>query len=151
MAKHLQKHQAAKIAVRKEEAQLVEIDTKKMTVHLQKISIQDIVLKMQNSVKDGLACYLLSYNIPAKQKIYFYQIADYLLDNVVANKAIVRPIRSTLLFLSTETLPQIQNKFSNHFPHITFVVARLNRTDFPKIKYGNASLQKALDIIIAKH
>lgn len=109
------------------------------------ITIEKLVIEMKKSITKVVKCYAFSYDIPSKQKIYAYQIVDYLLSELCYNDKIIRPAKSTLLFLSTENLIKVQKKLNKKFPTINFVLVRLNRRYFPKIKYGDKSLQRAID------
>ena len=127
-------------------AQKVSMKREKNRVTITNTVTEEIVLEIKQWGNTH-ACYLLSFNISKKtgeKPLHMYQIVDFLLDNIVFDYKLVRPIRSTFIFVSNLKLPEIQNKFSNAFSSVEFVIGRLNRTEFPAMKHCNKQLQTAI-------
>lgn len=133
----------------KEEKTSVEVSGKTMTV--KHTMVEELVIQLKDTISTHNRCYMLSFNIPSKQKVYGYQVVNFLLDNIVYGNKLARPVRSTFLFIAQDTnVSQIQTKLRAAFPVISFVLVRVNRQDFPAIRYGNPQLQIAINKLIAE-
>lgn len=90
----------------------------------------------QLAKKEKKACFMLSFEHPDGRKMKVTDMVGQLaLDSMFSH--VKQPLKTSILFVSDKRLLTLQNHIHNKFPELKFVLVRLNRDGFPKLRYCN--------------
>lgn len=121
------KNQHEETTIRKENGRLTIAQNKQS-------SISEILILAQ---KEKRKCYLLCYNDFDKRSFSKEEIiANLVTAGFVSDSRIEQVLSHALLFLSEHNLLPVQKFIHNTFPKLNFVLVRVNRSNFPKLRYN---------------
>ncbi len=97
------------------------------------ISVKEI---FKLAIETNSKCYMLSFNTPDKRKYSLNDIIAELLKNgYLYNGNVEYVLTHSILFLSSYNLSPLQKFINSKFKDLKFVLVRLNRGTFPKLRY----------------
>ena len=96
---------------------------------------ETLVLAFMKEAKNtNKKCFMLSYNKPDNRSFSINDVLAELLKNsfVYSAQAV---LTNSILFISDKNVVPIQNFIHEHFKELKFVLVRVNRKDYPRLRY----------------